>query len=248
MSPRRPTGPRPPLPVPVKPQRPGAKGNVSPGVPPPGTHPGSLPRILPPSAPYPPRVGMPNIGVTPSVSNILAGPSQMPAQRALNQRSQRKEMWPYTHIFPPPQAIRVEPEGILAAPNPGVTSIVLQYQVPDGFQFVLTGLIQIYAGSGFVLGSTDITWLLDINTPLGTPAGTPLQGYPVQQLSPSNLPKGGVLASPASLFAPWPLPMPEPLNGLDILRSKVTTTGVIPVGAPNFFISIFLGWMWESTL
>jgi hypothetical protein len=193
---------------------------------------------------------MPNIGVTPSVSNFLTGPSQMPAQRALNKQSVRKEAWPYTHAFPPPQAIRVEPESSIPSPFPGVTTIILEYQVPDGYQMVLTGLIQIYAGTGFILGSDDITWLLDINTPLSTPttpAGTPLQGYPVQQMSPSHLPKGGVLPSPACLFAPWPLPMPEPLNGLDILRSKVTTTGNIPAGSPNFFITIFLGWMWEST-
>ena len=253
MSPRRPTGPR-PRPVriygghPSLPALPQHPGQGSPFQPP--ARPGPA-RILPPPSEGFPHVGMPNIGVSPTVGNVLAGPSQMPAQRQLNQRSQRKELWPYTHVFPPPQATRVEPEGILAAPNPGVTSIVLQYQVPDGYQMLLTGLIQIYAGTGFTLGSTDITWLLDINTPLPTFAGgtpqTP-QGYPVQQMSPSNLPKGGVLSSPACLFAPWPLPMPEPLNGLDILRSKVTTTGVIPVGAPNFFISIFLGWMWESTL
>jgi hypothetical protein len=191
---------------------------------------------------------MPAFGVEHPVSNLLAGPSQMPAQRKLNQQRMRKELWPYTHIFPPPQAIRIEPEGILASPLPGITSIVLQYQVPDGMQALLTGLIQVYSGTNFALGSSDITWLLDINTPLGTPAGGNAQGYPVQQLSPSNLPKGGILANPASLFAPWPLPMPEPLNGLDILRSKVTTTGVIPVGAPNYFITIFLGWQWESTL
>jgi hypothetical protein len=188
------------------------------------------------------------MGVTPQVSNILAGPSQMPTQRALNQRYQRKELWPYPHTFPPPQAVRVEPEGIIPAPAPGVTSIVLEYQVPDGFQFVLTGLIAIYSGTGFQLGSTDITWLLDINTPLVTPQGGTPQGYPVQQMSPSNIPKGGVSPSPMSVFAPWPLPMPEPVAPLDFLRSKVTTTGVIPPGAPNFFITIFLGWMWETTL
>lgn len=188
------------------------------------------------------------MGVSHQVSNILAGPSQMPAQRKMNIESQRRENWPYTHVFPPPQSVRVEPEGILPSPAPGVQSIVLQYEVPDGFQFILTGLIAIYAGSSFTLGSTDITWLLDINTPLPTVAGGIAQGYPVQQMSPSNLPKGGVLSSPACLFAPWPLPMPELLGPLDILRSKVTTTAVIPVGAPNFFITIFLGWMWESTL
>jgi hypothetical protein len=212
-----------------------------------------LPRILP-GGPKSATVVAPPIrtlsgAVVPEHhSGILIGPSEMPAQRALNKQRQRKEDWPYTHIFPPPQAVRVEPEGILPSPAPGVTSIILQYQVPDGFQFVFTGLIQIYAGTGFTLGSNDIQWLLDINTPLTVPAGGTPQGYPVQALSPSNLPKGGVLASPACLFAPWPLPMPEVLGPLDILRSKVTTTGTISPGAPNYFITVFLGWMWESTL
>jgi hypothetical protein len=174
----------------------------------------------------------------------------MPAQRMLNQQHQRKELWPYTHIFPPPQAIRVNKEGIIPSPAPGPANqaIILEYHVPDGFQFAFTGLIQIYAGSGFTLGSTDITWVLDINTALGSPGGGNFQGYPVQQLSPSNIPKGGVSPSPFSVFAPWPLSMPEILGPLDVLRSKVSTTGAIPPGAPNFFLTIFLGWIWESTL
>ena len=227
---------------PRRPYRPGPPGSPRPGRPAAGPIKPPLPRILPPSK------GMPYFGIEPQVSNLLAGPSQMAAQRKLNQRSERKELWPYTHTFPPPQAIRVEPEGIIPAPLPGVTSVVLQYQVPDGFQFVLTGLIAIYSGTNYFLGSTDITWLLDINTPLPTPQGGTPQGYPVQQMSPSNIPKGGISPAPGSVFAPWPLPMPEVLGPLDTLRSKVTTTAAIPVGAPNAFITIFLGWMWESTL
>lgn len=200
-----------------------------------------------PKRPLPHPKGPP-VPVNPHLSRILAGPSAMPAQRALTKQNQRKQDWPYTHIFPPTQAVRVEPEGILAAPAVGLQSIVLQYQVPDGFQFAFTGLVAVYAGSGFTLGSTDVTWVLDVNTPIPVPAGGSGQGYPIQAMSPSNLPKGGVSPGPASLFAPWPLPMPEILSPLDILRSKVTTTGAITPGAPNFFITVFIGWMWESTL
>jgi hypothetical protein len=241
MSPRRPI--RPQMPGPGAARTPPA--GLLPSHPPPG-HP-SHPGIPGGPQPFPVSTGIPVMGVTPPVSSILAGPSQMPAQRALNEQEHRREMWPYTHVFPPPQAIRQEPEGIIPSPFPGVTTVVLSYQVPDGFQFLLTGLFQVYSGASFVLGSTDITWLLDINTPVALPSGGTTQGYPVQQLSPSNLPKGGMLVNPACLFAPWPLPKPEPLNSLDTLRSKVTTTGAIPVGAPNFFITIFMGWMWEST-
>jgi len=176
----------------------------------------------------------------------------MPAQRALNKQNQRKNDWPYTHVYPPPQAVRVEPEGIIPAPAINTQTQVLQYQVPDGFQFAFEKLIQIFNGTGFVLGSTDITWVLDINTPLGTVAGTSGQGYQVQALSPSNIPKGGMAfsasAGPQSVYDPWPLPMPEILGPLDILRSKVTTTFAITPGAPNYFITIFCGWMWETTL
>lgn len=204
----------------------------------------------PPRTPRTPRPftqGLPQM-VSPHISKILAGPSAMPAQRALNKQIERRHDWPYTHVFPPTQATRVEPEGVIPAPLIGVTTTVLQYQVPDGYQFILSGIITLYSGSGFTLGSTDITWLLDINTPIT--GGTP-QGYPVQGMSPSNLPKGGVTPGPSgnfSIFAPWHLPMPEILGPLDILRSKVTTGATITPGAPNFFITVFLGWMWESTL
>lgn len=258
MSPPRPPG-RPRLPG-AGPNAPGQKpvipGNASPYAPTTGTVP-PLPGIRPSRQGRRfqntgiHNVGFPNIGVMPQVSSILAGPSQMPAQRALNQQRERKELWPYTHIFPVPQAVRVEPEGILAAPLVATQSIVLAYQVPDGFQFAFTNIIQVYVGSGFTLGSTDVTWVLDVNTPIPAPAGGTGQGYPIQALSPSNIPKGAIAFSasgPQSLYDPWPLPMPEILGPLDILRSKVTTTAAITPGAPNYFITIFCGWMWESTL
>ena len=222
------------------------------GMRPAGPGPRPIPRIIPAKpGGMPAKKGLPDMRVSPEISQILGGPSQMPAQRTLNRQKQRVEKWPYTHVFPPPQAVRVEPEGELAAPAVGVQTVVLQYQVPDGFQFAFTGLIAVYTGSGFVLGSQDITWVLDVNTPIATPAGGAGQGYPIQGMSPSFLPKGGLSPGPSgifSIFAPWPIPMPEILGPLDILRSKVTTTAAITPGAPNFFVTVFLGWMWESTL
>lgn len=181
------------------------------------------------------------------VSRILSGPSAAAAQRAMSMMVQRKNDWPYTHSYPPPQAVRVHPEGIIPAPAVATQTQVLQYQVPDGFQFAFTSLIALYSGAGFVLGSTDITWVLDVNTPIVAPAGSSGQGYPIQGMSPSNIPKGALSFNEQSIYSAWDLPMPEVLSPLDILRSKVTTTISIPVGAPNFFISIFLGWMWQTT-
>lgn len=223
--------------------------------PPPGRPSPMRPRpIKPPfsGAPLSPLAGKgPPVPISAAVSGILAGPSANLAQRAINHQVARKSDWPYEYIFPPPQSKRVEPEGIIAAPSVGVQTQVLQYQVPDGCQFAFTALIAVYTGSGFTLGSTDITWTLDINTPLPTVSGAPLQGYPVQSMSPSNIPKGGIAFSasgPQSVYDPWPLPMVEFLGPKDILRSKVTTGATITPGAPNYFITIFCGWIWQTTL
>lgn len=205
--------------------------------------------MTPPFRPPFRRKGPP-VPVSPHLSKILAGPSSMTAQRALTKQDQKRQDWPYTHVFPPMQAVRVEPEGIIPAPLNGVQTIVLSYQVPDGFQFAFTGLIAVYVGAGFTLGSNDVTWVLDINTPIPSPAGGSGQGYPIQAMSPSNIPKGAIAFSSSggqSIYAPWPIPMPEILGPLDILRSKVTTLAAITPGAPNYFITIFIGWMWEAT-
>lgn len=190
--------------------------------------------------------------ISPPVSRILAGPSAIPAHRKLLQLQQRRQEWPYTHAFPPPQAVRVNSEGSIVAPAVATQTIVNQYQVPDGFQFAFTHLINLYSGAGFILGAPSITWVLDINQPITVPAGGTAQGYPVQGLSPSFIPKGGtggISSAPGpGVFAPWELPMPEILQPLDILRSKVTTTAAITPGAPNYFIAIFLGWIWETTV
>lgn len=206
------------------------------------------------SPPKPPggRGPRPPMGISAPVNRILSGPSAMAAQRKLASLDQRRQEWPYTHVFPPPQAVRVNIEGSIPAPSVGVQTQVLQYQVPDGFQFAFTELMQFFNGTGFVLGNqTQITWVLDVNTPIPAPAGGIAQGYPVQGLSPSFLPKGGVVDGTAitafGMFAPWPLLMPEILQPLDILRSKVTTSVAITPGSPNFFISVFLGWIWETT-
>lgn len=205
-------------------------------------------------SPKPPngRPPLPPMGISSPVSRILSGPSAMAAQRKLQKEDHRRQEWPYTHTFPPPQAVRVNIEGSIPAPAAATQTQVLQYQVPDGFQFAFTELMQFFSGTGFTLGSTtQITWTLDVNTPISPPAGGIAQGYPIQGLSPSFLPKGGVVNGTAitafGMFAPWPLLMPEILQPLDILRSKVTTSAAITPGSPNFFISVFLGWIWETT-
>jgi hypothetical protein len=127
--------------------------------------------------------------------------------------------------------------GSLLSPNPATQTEVLSYQVPQGFRFWLTALVQIYAGTGFTPGSGDVLWTLDKNQPVGV---VPLQGEVVQGFGSLGIPLG-------SLLYPWPLQMPELLLATDVLRSKVITTVAIPVGGTNYFHSVIEGWLEPET-
>lgn len=170
-------------------------------------------------------------------SRIISGAEAVAALREIETSQRNRDLWPYNWEFPPPDGERVHVEGIIVAPAAGVQSIVASYTVDNGFNFVLTGIIQIFTQSWDV-GSTDITWVLDINQPLTAV----VQGYPVQGFTSSNVPKGGFGGVGSGVFAPYHLPKPEILSPTDVLRSKVTTSANIVAGAPNRFISIFLGW------
>lgn len=168
-------------------------------------------------------------------ARIVSGAEAVAALRELETLQRNRDLWPYNWIYPPPDGERVHVEGVIVAPAAGVQTVVAQYTVDNGFNFVFTHVIQLFTQS-WDIGSGDITWVLDINQPLG---GGVVQGYPVQGFTSSNVPKG---ALQGGVFAPYPLPKPEILSPTDTLRSKVTTTASIVAGAPNRFISIFLGW------
>jgi len=170
-------------------------------------------------------------------SRVVTGAEAVKAAEAMARMQRNWDLWPYPWVFPPPDGERVHVEGIIPAPAAATQTIVTSYTVDNGFNFILWGIFQVYSGGGFILGAPDITWVLDINEPLG---GGVVQGYPVQGFQSSNIPKGALLGG--SLYAPYLLPKPEILSPTDTLRSKVTTTVNIPQGAPNYFITVFLGW------
>lgn len=170
---------------------------------------------------------------------IVSGVEALQAAELLRQLQDRRNLWPYEWVFPPPDSQRVHQEAsidVQTGLTPGVQGQVLQYQVPNNYSFYLNGLVQLYIGSSaFVPGDGNVVWDLDVNIPLAT---TSPQGYPVQGFSNSGIPKGAYISG---IFAPYPLaPKPEKLGPLDTLRSKVTITGQITTGR---IIAIFDGWL-----
>jgi hypothetical protein len=147
------------------------------------------------------------------------------------------ELWPYTWIYPPEEAIRVFQDNSIVAPANGAQTQVLSYTVPNGFQFVMSHVLQVFSQSApnFVPGSGQVTWVLDVNQPIGT---TVVQGYSVNGYSSKVIPLGSLTSG-----SPWPLVRPEQFRPQDTIRSKVTTVSPIPVGGLNFFTSAFIGWL-----
>jgi hypothetical protein len=172
---------------------------------------------------------------------VVTGPQAIRAATQLAKIQDRRDQWPYPWSFPPPSASRVTiglgTEGTLAAPAPATQAQVLEYTVRSGFMFWLVSIVQVYLGTGFTPGSGDIIWSLDRNTPLG---GGTLQGSPIQGFQAVDVPLG-------SLVLPWTLDMPEVFQPYDVIRSKVLTTSAIPAGAPNYFKSVFRGWLAPAT-
>ena len=175
----------------------------------------------------------------PPLRRVLSGTDAIKEAHEMQRRNLRLEMWPYDWIFPPDDSERVHVEGSVDVSTLiiGTTVEVVEYQVQNNYKFYLNGLVQLYIGPNtFIPGDGQITWFLDVNTPLGS---TALQGYPVQGYDRSGVPKGGFATG---VFAPYHLgPRPELLAPLDILRSKVViNTGNINTGR---MLTMFDGWL-----
>jgi hypothetical protein len=104
--------------------------------------------------------------------------------------------------------------------------------VPTGFYFVLTRLMQTYLppAAGMVQGSGDVLWDVVMN-----PGA---QNLTVEGLAQVPFPLGS-----NALGFWWELPCPEIFESGDTVRSQVTTTADITPGSPNFFATIFGGYL-----
>lgn len=177
---------------------------------------------------------------------VVTGAEAVRATSKLMHEEARRDQWPYEWLYPPPGAELVHQVGNIPAPAAATQTLVNSYTVPNNLRFVLAGLVQICLSTAFVPGSGSARWVLDVNIAVGAvaPPGYRLQGFANELVSstvtagmtiPYGLYQGG--------FIPYWFPRPFILNPTDVLRSKVTTTADIPPGSPNFFITVFDGWL-----
>jgi len=144
----------------------------------------------------------------------------------------------YPWIYPPPQATPINRRNTVAAPGYGIQIQVTEFDVPQAMQGVITHIVCKFDGTGFVQGSGAITWVIDINNPLGASLG----------YSPPDFSQITTQLGEFTLGFPWPVPGGIRLSERDQIRFKVTTAAPVGIGAPNYITCMFLGWYWPSRL
>jgi hypothetical protein len=172
----------------------------------------------------------------------------------MNQEQSRRDAWPYPWLCPAEDAEPRSPSNSILAPALNTLAEVLAFVVPTGFQFALTGIVQVFAGAGYIPGDQDIFWVVDLDSPIGVAS---VEGDPLPDLNNIAIPLGGFMgaASLGGITAPWRFPKPHILKPNQVLRSKVflptlnpltgALNGITP-GTPNLFISVFEGFTWPA--
>ena len=142
-------------------------------------------------------------------------------------------------LSPSRDAIDIYVSASVAAPAPTTLTVLLAYQVPSGHQFALTGVMWTFEGpaGGFVPGSGDIIWTLDVNNPL-TPSALAIAGRYIQGF-------GAELAPIGSYEKPWWFSRPRVFAPSDLIQLKVLTTVAIAQNSGNFN-SRLIGYLWPA--
>jgi len=175
---------------------------------------------------------------------VLSGRASIDAQQRRKVLFNRKDLYPYSWLQPPPEAERVHVPGSIALPAANTQTLVVSYQVPGNRYFWLVALIQMYVGgnqgSAVLPGDGNIAWSLDVNFAVGvtTPPGYTLQGFgETLSAGKGNFPYGNFQVG---LNSPYQLQKPELLEPNDILYSKVTVSAT-PSGGR--LVTILDGWL-----
>lgn len=180
-------------------------------------------RILFPAVPPPPR----------RAPYVASGPTSVVEATKLID----PDLVPFPWDLPPRNSTVVYQPASIAAPAAATTTQIVQYQVPDGHFFVLKARMNAFDGQSWVRGSGDILWTTDVDTPIGitAPQGEPIQGLQSEAFNVGSFDHGPVPWMGRKVFQP-----------LNIIRVKVLTTNAIAAGAPNYFTSILIGWIWPD--
>ena len=166
---------------------------------------------------------------------IATGPESIRAAVAIQEAIQdRRDAWPFPHVYPPETSERRDPMGSVAIPAPAAQALILQFNVPSAYCFYLAQVGLFYSGSAFNFG--DFFFTIDQNTPLGAPNGLsiPLVDWQNIPFPLGDVGHGPITLPRAHLFAPE-----------DQIRCKVTNVNL--GGGGGSFGAWLGGWIIPST-
>jgi hypothetical protein len=147
---------------------------------------------------------------------------------------ERRDQWPYVHIYPPPNSQDVNVIGTAATQAQAAAAIaVVTYQVNAGKRFYLQAVLLsavLDVSASFVPG--DALFTVDRNSPIGI---TDSQFMPEHGLV--NIPI--ILGSPVN--GPWRLHRAREFGPLDIIRVKAVNVN-LGVGVPNYYVCGLFGY------
>jgi len=165
----------------------------------------------------------------------MTGPQAVRAATSLRPSPAPAQPVPFPWDLAPKDSKPVCASGSILSPAQGATVTVCQYQVPDGFQFALKGRINVFTGT-LILGSGDALWTTDVNR---TPGVTTPQGWPIEGMSGETFGVGSLTEGPFPVYGYLVF------DPNDIIRVRATNVSV-DTSAPNFFISVLMGWIWPT--
>lgn len=163
--------------------------------------------------------------------HIAYGPDAVRAAATIKAELDRRNAWPFPHIYAPVNSIRRDPCGTVVCPAQDAQVTILTFAIPQGFYFYMSQLGLFFNSSTFNPG--DFLFTVDKNVPLG---GGALQGVPLTDWQNIPFPWGGFQNGP------WNLSRNELFAPSDVIRAKVTNVN-LNEGAPNFFGAVFGGYL-----
>jgi hypothetical protein len=180
---------------------------------------------------------------TTSGAPASTGPGAMPLAAAL----QQKPTFPQWYDEMPPGGVPFfvynngntlgGPSAAIPSPNYGAGNqvVLASYQCPSNFVAVIKGVLTTFEGSGFIPGSGNIIWTLDVDTP--APALVGAVGYAFDGY--------GKLLTPMGSYANglWKIYPGLRFTDGEIVRLKVQTVAVVGQGAPNYMNGMLGGWI-----
>lgn len=143
---------------------------------------------------------------------------------------ERRDQWPYVHVYPPPNALDVNVIGSVVTQAQGAAAVaVVTYQVNAGKRFYLQAIL---LGANVTIVPGQALFTVDRNSPIGI-------------ANSQYMPEHGLVNVPVPLgdsrIGPWKLQRAREFAALDIVRVKATNVA-LSVGAPNWYVCGLFGY------